>query len=150
MKPEAREFLARTRVFTEAESEARYHVRVERYVKDIEIEVEALKSLVVSHVLPAAWKQLALLGHAGSGRTVKSSVERLDGAVDLLNGRMNDLQSALERANDGSELEKHARVLAEQVVPAMAALREACDRIEELVADEFWALPKYREMLFLV
>jgi glutamine synthetase type III len=32
----------------------------------------------------------------------------------------------------------------------MAALREACDRIEETVADEFWTLPKYSEMLFLV
>jgi glutamine synthetase len=149
VRPEAREFLSRTKVFTEAETEARYHVRMERYIKDIDIEVETLKGLVASHVLPAAYKQLSLLSGAGSGRTVKSSVERLDGALDLLNARVNDLQSAAEKAAEG-ELDKRARVLAEQVVPAMASVRELCDRIEESVADEFWTLPKYREMLFLV
>jgi len=38
----------------------------------------------------------------------------------------------------------------DSVIPAMAAVREVCDKIEETVADEFWSLPKYREMLFLV
>ena len=46
VKPEAKEFLARTKVFTEAESDARYHVRMERYIKDLDIEVEALRNLV--------------------------------------------------------------------------------------------------------
>jgi glutamine synthetase type III len=35
-------------------------------------------------------------------------------------------------------------------VPAMAGAREVCDRLEEMVADEFWTLPKYREMLLLI
>ena len=47
-------------------------------------------------------------------------------------------------------LEKKAALFAEKVVPAMAAVREVSDRIEESVADEFWTLPKYREMLLLV
>ena len=45
-----------------------------------------------------------------------------------------------------------ARLIAayrEQVVPAMVAVREVSDRLEETVADEFWTLPKYSEMLFL-
>ena len=58
-------------MFSEAESEARYHVRLERYIKDIEIEVEALKNLVTGHVLPAAYRQLALLAKAGVGKAVK-------------------------------------------------------------------------------
>jgi len=150
VKPEAREFLARTRVFTEAESEARYHVRVERYIKDLDIEVEALKNIVSGHVLPAAYRQLALLAQAGSGRTIRSSVERVEASVEALNSRLQDLQSAAEKAGAESDIEKRAHVLAHQVVPAMAAVREVCDRIEETVADEFWSLPKYREMLFLV
>ena len=147
--PEAREFLARTKVFTEAESEARYHVRMERYIKDLDIEVEALKNLVAGHVLPSAYKQLALLSKAGSGKTIRSTAERVEASIEALNTRVQDLQAAAEKASGASDLVKHARILADQVVPAMAAVREVCDKIEETVADEYWSLPKYREMLFL-
>jgi glutamine synthetase len=148
--PEAKEFLARLKIFTEPESDARYHVRMERYIKDIEIEVEALKNVVSGHVLPAAYRQLALLSGAGQGRAVKGALERMDGAVEALAARLADLQTAAERATGGHDVGAHARALAETVVPAMAAVREICDRIEENVADEFWTLPKYREMLSLV
>jgi glutamine synthetase len=149
VKPEAREFLAKAKMFSEAESEARYHVKLERYIKDIEIEVQALGDLVAGHVLPAAYKQLALLASAGSSRVAKEDRERLDDAVDTLATRVKSLDAALERSvNEG--LEKRAHLLAQDVVPAMAAVREVADRIEEVVADEFWTLPKYSEMLFLV
>ena len=150
VRPEAREFLARTKIFTDAESEARYHVRMERYIKDLDIEVEALKNLVSGHVLPAAYRQLALLAQAGAGRTIRSTAERVEASVEALSSRVQDLQSACDKSAAEGEIEKRARVLAEQVVPAMAGVREVCDRIEETVADEFWTLPKYREMLFLV
>jgi glutamine synthetase len=149
VRPEALELLARLKVLSESESHARYHVKMERYLKDIEIEVEALKNIVSSHVLPAAYKQLALLSHAGSGRAVKSNLDRVDGAVEVLCTRLVDLQSAAERAAGEADLDKRARTLAEQVVPAMVSVREVCDRLEEMVADEYWPLPKYREMLFL-
>jgi glutamine synthetase len=150
VRPEAREFLARTKIFTDTESEARYHVRLERYIKDLDIEVESLKDLVTGHVLPAAYRQLGLLGQAGAGRTIRSSAERMEASVEALNSRVQDLQSACEKSSGEGDLAKRARVLADQVVPAMAAVREVCDRIEESVADEYWTLPKYREMLFLV
>jgi glutamine synthetase len=150
VRPDAREFLAKLKVFTDTESEARYHVRMERYVKDLDIEVEALKNLVSGHVLPAAYRQLAMLAQAGSGRTIRSTAERVEASVEAVNSRVQDLQTACDRAGGESDLDKRARVLAEQVVPAMASVREVCDRIEETVADEFWTLPKYREMLFLV
>jgi hypothetical protein len=84
VRPESIEFLAKAKVFSKAESEARYHVKLERYVKDIEIESEALKSLVANHVLPAAYKQRALLAGAGSSRSVGSALDRIDGAIDDL------------------------------------------------------------------
>jgi glutamine synthetase len=123
---------------------------MERYIKDIEIEIEALKNLVSGHVLPAAYRQLGLLSKAGAGRAVKGAFDKMDASVETLSSRVSDLQSAAERAAGEQGLESHARMLAEQVVPAMAAVREICDRIEETVADEFWTLPKYREMLSLV
>jgi glutamine synthetase len=150
VRPEAREFLARARVFSEAESHARYHVKLERYLKDIEVEVEALTDIVNAHVLPAAYRQLALLAGAGSLRTAKDARARLETTVDELADRVAALQSVAERAASEESLEKRAHLLAEETVPAMAAVRNLCDGIEETVADEFWTLPKYGEMLFLV
>ena len=150
IRPETKEFLARMRIFGEAESDARYVVRLERYIKDIDIEVEALKNLVSGHVLPAAYRQLGLLAKAGSGRAVKAAIDKMDGAVESLTAKVGDLQSAAERAAGEHEHEGRAKALADTVVPAMAAVREICDRIEESVSDEFWSLPKYREMLSLI
>jgi len=149
VRPEAREFLARTKVFSEAETEARYHVKLERYIKDIEIEVEALRNLAATHVQPAAYRQHALLAAAGGGRGAKALLDRLDATIEELEARLNDLAGAVERAA-GDGLQARSRSYAQAVVPAMAAVRDACDRLEETVADDFWTLPKYREMLFLV
>jgi glutamine synthetase len=150
VKPEALEFLGRTKVFSKEEAEARYHVRLERYIKDIDIEVESLENIVSGHVLPAAYKQLALLSSAGGSKTARTALDRTSAAVDELSSRVSDLQSAAEKANKDDDVEKHAHALAENVVPAMAAVREVCDRLEETVADEYWTLPKYSEMLFIV
>jgi glutamine synthetase len=150
VKPQALDFLARTKVFSKAEAEARYHVRLERYVKDVDIEVECLENIVSGHVLPAGYKQLALLSSAGGAKTARSALDRASAAVDELSTRMAELQSVAEKAGKIGDLEKHAHALAEQVVPAMVAVREVSDRLEEAVADEFWTLPKYSEMLFVV
>jgi len=149
LRPESKAVLAKTRVFSEAETEARYHVMMERYVKDLDIEVEGLRQIVQAHVLPAAYRQRALLSEAGGGKTIKSALERLDDQIERVSARMADLSAAAEKASREG-LEKKARIGAEQVVPAMAALREVADEVEETVADEFWTLPKYHEMLFLV
>ncbi len=148
--PGAREFLAKAKVFSQEESEARYHVKMERYVKDIEIEVEALKSLVSTHVLPAAYRQHALLAGAGQSKAIGAALERVGAAIEDITARLGDLQAVADRTAAEVNLDKKARAYAEQVVPVMASVREVADRIEETVADEFWTLPKYREMLFLV
>jgi glutamine synthetase len=149
--PDAREFLSRTRVFSEAETEARYHVKMERYLKDVEIEVEALTGIVNGHVLPAAYKQIALLaGAASASKAAREALDRLNGAVDLLAQRLAEMTRASETAAAEATLEKRAALQASAVIPGMAATREAADAIEEAVADEFWTLPTYHEMLFLV
>jgi glutamine synthetase len=149
VRPESKAFLAATKVFSEAETDARYHVKMERYVKDVEIEVEALRALVGTHVLPASYKQHQLLASAGASRSIKGALDRVGAAIEELESRMGELASAVEGAQ-GLGLEAKAEAYAANVVPAMASVRETADRIEEQVADEFWTLPKYSEMLFLV
>jgi glutamine synthetase len=150
VKPDARSFLAQAKVFAETESDARYHVRLERYIKDVEIELEALRALVSAHVLPAAYKQLGLLAQAGASKSAQDAAKKVDAAVEALVARLAQLDAAADKAAGEGSLAKHAGLMAEELVPAMAAVREVADRIEEQVADEFWTLPKYAEMLFLV
>src|SRR5262245_31218590 len=150
VRPDAVAFLAKAKVFSEQETEARYHVRLERYIKDVEIEVEALRALVSGHVLPAAYRQLALLTQAGASKAAQESRHRVDAAVEALNQRLTDLNSIAERTSGEGSLTRKAELMAQELVPAMAGVREVCDRVEEMVADEFWSLPKYAEMLFIV
>ena len=83
-------------------------------------------------------------------KAISVALERLGVHMDDVLTRMAELQEASDRATAESSLEKKAHLLADEVVPAMAGVREVCDRVEESVADEFWSLPKYREMLLLV
>ena len=150
VRPENREVMARMKVLSEAETDSRYHVRMERYVKDVEIEVEALRSIATSHVLPAAYRQLGLLGQAGAGKAVIAAHERMSSVVDELSARLAELNETTDKALAEGTVDGRGRALAERVLPAMARVRESADRIEESVADSFWTLPKYREMLALV
>jgi len=151
IRPEAKEFLQRTGVFSPAETEARYQVNMERYIKGIEIELEALKGLVSTHVLPAAYRQHALLaGQGGSNRSIESARVNMGTLIDELSERMAELQKVSGRAAAAEGLDRKGRILADEALPAMAVVREVSDRIEETVADDLWTLPKYREMLLLI
>src|SRR5262249_14279043 len=163
VSPEAKKFFAASGIFSKEELEARYHVQLERYNKDIEIEIEALKEIAKTMVLPAAYQQQALLASAVKNlaeveKTVKLSlatspqVHQLKRISDLISKLLTDLEafeSLTAKASAEEDIHKKARTFADHVVPAMANLRATCDDLEEEVADEFWPLPKYREMLFL-
>jgi len=149
-------FLIEQKVLTGEEIASRYHINVERYVKTLEIEMRTQMELVTSYVIPAVEKQMAALHSAHEGLTSGSlkklhleRVKTLESAFeDLLNG-LDNLGEVMEKVHGlGDEAEK-MRALAREATPASVKLREAADRAETLVADEFWPLPKYREMLFL-
>ena len=60
-----------------------------------------------------------------------------------------DARQAIEKADGVHDEMKRGRLLADEVRPAMAAAREAADRLEQLVDQDSWALPRYREMLMV-
>jgi glutamine synthetase len=159
VKPESVRFFSHSGVFSEEEVHARYHVQLERYIKDIEIEIEALKDMVNTLVIPAAYQQQELLAGSISklqsvlkdAAPVKVQLEQLNacaGAIADLYGALSTLDEKVAAA-DVEDVAEKASKLSEEVLPAMLGVREICDKLEEVVADQFWPLPKYREMLFL-
>jgi len=158
VKAECLELFTRTGVLTAEEVKARYHVYLERYLKDIDIEIEVLVDLVRTSVLPAAIQHETRLAQAIEAVQRVKGGEAPAGQMQLLDACIEEIQRLREHT-DGLEalvrelagMDEHARAAryAYEVLPVMGAVREACDRLEETVADPLWPVPKYHEMLFL-
>ncbi|HEX4925110.1 MAG TPA: glutamine synthetase III [Bdellovibrionales bacterium] len=151
----ATNFLVETKVLTREEIASRYHIAVERYVKTLEIEMGTLGELVNSYVIPAVEKQLTALNATHAGLTaapVKAlhlkRVKALEECLGDVMGGLEKLEDVLTKIRSSHDEAGKMRMLAKDAQPVAAALRAAADRAETLVADEYWPLPKYREMLF--
>ncbi len=149
--PTTVEVFSKYDVLSERELHSRYEVSLEQYVTTINIEGETAASIARTMLLPAAIRWLATLqdvsGGAGVARLVEESSELVDQFVERL--------FALEQANekhpedeDENPLEA-AKYVQGTVMPAMAAVREVADKLERIVPDDLWPLPKYSEILFI-
>lgn len=148
------EFLRSTGVLSREEIESRYHIFLERYNKTLELEYDSMSELVQTYVLPAAEKQLIQLGSvraltqsAALQTQLLSKTKSLETVYEDILQSLVKLQSIASLVkNESSETQK-IDLIAHQLFPEMEKLRQASDKVEVLVADEFWLLPKYREML---
>jgi glutamine synthetase len=133
-------------VLSEREVESRYEVAIEQYTITINIEAETAGSIAKTMILPAAMRHRALVAAGGPG--AESLLSDIDAAIEALIFEL----AKLDEANDypegveGLDLAKYAR---DQQIPAMLGVREAADRLEKIVADDLWPLPKYSEILFV-
>jgi glutamine synthetase len=146
-------------ILSTEELESRYHVRMERYVKDILIEVNTMNEMVDTIVLPAALQYHgALAAGAAQARSAGiASIPQVDAAnelgdaIALLRERRAKLGKVAECAETlHHDMVAQARMLAGDGAAAMAAVRASCDSLELMVGDDYWPLPKYREILFPV
>jgi len=134
------------KVLSKRELEARYEVFTEQYATIINIESETAASIARTMVLPAAVRHLNELKASG--------LEELVGEVEPLVKELHFALLKLEEANldenqDDSTPQKWAEYIRDAVIPAMADVRDVADRLEKVVADDLWPLPKYSEMLFI-
>jgi glutamine synthetase len=133
-------------VLSERELESRYEVFLEQYATKINIEAETAASIARTMVLPAASRHITMLREAG--------LEDLESEAAGLTA---DLISAIRQLEEANKAEnhpeedalEHARYTHDAVIPAMEAVRAASDALERVVADDFWPLPKYSEILFI-
>jgi glutamine synthetase len=132
------------KVLSKRELESRFEVWVEQYALRANIEAETTFSIAKTMLLPAALRHLALISEAG--------VSSLEGEIRGLIEELATALDALENANaepvdlEGLELAIFAR---DEQLAKSGAVREAADKLEKVVADDLWPLPKYEEMLFI-
>jgi len=147
-------------VLSNIELKSRQLIHIERYIKDLEIEVKCLNSMCMSYILPAAviyQKRLAGAINAtrealGTEAVVSAEIELLKKISDLINNIFatnRDIQQKVESANALHDEQKKAEMLSAKVKPMMEELREYADALEILVDDDIWPVPKFWEMLFI-
>jgi glutamine synthetase len=156
---QSRELLTSLGILTDEELDSRYHVRLERYIKDMLIELHTLREMVDTYVLPAAYAYHGSLSNAaGQAKTAGikqipqiDAANRLGKLITELRTQADKLSTVIDKAEGMHDAaEKQAAFLTSTAADTMAAVRSCSDALEVSVSDECWTLPKYREMLFPV
>jgi glutamine synthetase len=155
----SRELLGDLGILSDAELDSRFHVRMERYVKDLLIEMHTQAQIVDTMILPAGYAWAGQLAQAAASAKAAgiSVIPQVAAAneVGTLIQRLRDARAALGDVLHRTEAMHEdvvtcAKLLTDEGADAMDAVRRASDALELEVADELWPLPKYREMLFPV
>jgi len=154
-----RKLFASLGILSEAELESRYHVRIERYLKDMLIEMHTMREMIDTMVLPAAFKSLGVVADTAQKsmaagikiNPAAAAATALARQVAELQKRAAALHAAVAKAESMHEAPARcAQFLTSTGADAMAAVRATTDALELTIADEHWPLPRYREMVFPV
>jgi glutamine synthetase len=148
------------RILSNVELKSRYLIHIERYIKDLEIEVKCLGNICLSQIIPAATVYQQRLAQAitgarealGKSADLSAQQELLKRITELVNktyATHKDILAGIDKASSIHDEQKKAEMLCSKVKPKMNALRDYVDELEGLVDDELWPLPKFWEMLFI-
>jgi len=150
-------------VLTEREMIARHEIRLENYSKKIHIESNVLGDLATNHIIPIAIKYQntlienvkglkAVLDLKTYGKLSKNQMEtitEISEHVSKIKTFVNEMEEARNAANQIHEQEEKSFAYCDHVKPFFEKIRYHVDKLELLVDDELWPLPKYRELLFV-
>ncbi|MHB1538271.1 MAG: glutamine synthetase III family protein [Solirubrobacteraceae bacterium] len=133
------------KVLSRRELESRHEVFTEQYAVKLNIEAETAASIARTAILPAAVRHLNELKAAG----LPELIEEIEPVVKELHFALRALEDANLKDNQPDGAVKWASYMHDVVVGAMGDVRDVADRLEKLVPDDLWPLPKYSEMLFI-
>ncbi|MDD4821566.1 MAG: glutamine synthetase III [Bacteroidales bacterium] len=152
-----------TGVYTEKELEARNEVRWETYTKKIQIEARVLGDLVMNHIIPVATRYQSMLldnifkikncypeekAESLSAQD-RAIVEDIAGHIAAIKTKVDAMVEARKAANKIECERTKAIAYHDTIVPYQNEIRYYVDKLELIVDNEIWPLPKYREMLFI-
>lgn len=150
-------------VLTKRELEARYEIRLEHYTKKIQIESRVLGDLSTNHIIPIAIKYQntlienvkglkQVLDYQTYGKLSHNQMEtitEISEHVDKIKTFVHNMIEERKKANKIEEVEARANAYCWNVFPYFDKIRYHVDKLEMLVDDDLWPLPKYRELLFI-
>ena len=152
--PEALELFSHYGVFTEREMHSRYEIAMEQYALSIGVEARSTLEMAATVILPAAVRyQTELAANLAALKAVGVEGDHTD--LDAVSGLITSLRAGIATlkeslGHDADDVEAEAKHAGLELLPAMAAVRDAADELETIVADDLWPLPTYQEMLFIL
>ena len=163
LSPESITMFEQLNVMTRKELEARNEVKWDTYTKRIQIEARVMGDLTMNHIIPVAThyqSQLAKNVHNMRNIFPAEKIDRLCGRnmkiieeiaerIQIIEKGVEDLVEARKVANKIENEREKAVAYHDTVAPKMEEIRYHIDKLELIVADELWTLPKYRELLFI-
>ena len=163
MTPASVEMFEKTGVLTRKEIEARNEVKWEMYTKKIQIESRVLGDLAINHIIPAAVRYQSLLldnvfkiqqlFKGAKADTISAqdlaNIEKISDHVSAIKSGVEAMVNARKHANRLDTERAKAIAYHDEVAPYMEEIRRHIDKLELMVDNEIWPLPKYRELLFV-
>jgi glutamine synthetase len=152
-----------TKVMNRKELEARNEVKWEMYVKTVQIEARVLGDLAMNHIIPVSTHYQSQLiknvqgmkdvfttekAERLSARNMKL-IEEIAERTEKIEQLVEELTDARRVANRISDIHNRAIAYHDTVCPHMESIRQQIDKLELIVEDGLWTLPKYRELLFI-
>jgi len=151
----ANQFLIDMQVLSKDEIKSRFNVKIERYNRTLEIELSTLSEMVMDFVLPAVEKQLRLTTEvliAAKSKDLKTQLDTRQATLEQIRAGLLSTRAALDaclkKVSETHDEEKQMLLTHKEAMPLGVKLRAFADAAETEVADEFWSLPKYRDLLF--
>jgi glutamine synthetase len=145
------------------EIEARYEIKMEKYFKKIQIESRVIADMVQNHIIPCAltYQNVIIQNVQGLKSLFSESqfqllaseqirmIEEISKHSNELLLMINQMTEERRLANLIPQMPERAQEYKQKVVPFFDAIRNHTDKLELIVSDEEWVLPKYRELLFM-
>ncbi len=147
-------------VFTEVEMHARYEIEMENYIKKIQIESRVIGDLAINHIMSTSLKYQTLLVDNVRGQkeigidpqyfapTVEI-IKKISIYTSKINNLVEEMTEARKEANNVEDLVERARLYSTKVKDYFEEIRYCVDKLELIVDDDEWPLPKYRELLLI-
>ncbi len=163
LSKQSEEMFARTGVFTRVELEARNEVKWEMYTKKVQIEARVLGDLAINHIIPVATRYQSILvdnvvklkslfsGSKGDEIVAHDldTIERISRHMCVIKAETYKMIDARKAANTIACEREKAIAYHDTVLPCLETIRYHIDKLELMVDNEMWPLPKYRELLFI-
>jgi glutamine synthetase len=156
--PESVALFDEMNILTHRELKARLDIRQEIFIKKIQIESRVLGDLTLNHIIPTAIKyQNVLIENVRGLKEVLPSIkntsqlkvlEKISNHIFEIENKVGEMTQARKDANNIAEMGEKAEAYNKNVKPFLDKIRYHIDKLELIVDDEIWPLPKYRELLF--
>ena len=156
----AMDLYTKHKVYSHSEIEARHEIELEKYIKKVQIEARIMGELCTSHIIPSALKYQNILisnikGLKDIGISEKNYsnqlqiLEKINEHIQVISDDVEKLIAARKAANNLTNTRDMAIAYCDTVKTYFEGIRYRVDKLEMLVDDNNWYLPKYRELLFL-